>query len=109
MPGNYEEDTELVLSFTLPLGEVNRGGEEKEVVEHTPFGERRTKKLIPVRPFDPITAKARVVKKAAGARNGMLTFGTRFVGLEPFLKEEIARFVHAHQLARLRKAAATQG
>jgi c-di-GMP-binding flagellar brake protein YcgR len=109
MPGNYEEDTELVLNFTLPLGEVNFGGEEKEEIEHTPFGDRKKKKIIPVRPFDPITAKARVVKKAPGARNGMLMFGTKFVDIDPFTKEEIARFVHAYQVGKLRKAAATQG
>lgn len=109
MPGTYDEGTQLVMSFTLPLGEVNLGGEEKEVIEQTPFGERKTKKLISVRPFDPISAKALVTKKGAGARNGMLTFGTRFVELEPFVKEEIARFVHAYQVTKLRKAAATQG
>jgi len=109
MPGNYEEGTELVINFTLPLGEVNLGGEEKEIIEHTPFGDRKKKQVIPVRPFDPITAKALLVKKAPGARNGMLMFGTRFVDVDAFVREEIARFVHAFQVAKLRKAAATQG
>ena len=109
MPGTYEEGTELIINFTLPLGEVNLGGEEKEIIEHTPFGDRKKKQVIPVRPFDPITAKALLVKKAPGARNGMLMFGTRFVDVDAFVKEEIARFVHAFQVAKLRKAAATQG
>jgi c-di-GMP-binding flagellar brake protein YcgR len=62
-----------------------------------------------VRPFDPISCKAKVVKKTGSARNGVPTFGIGFVDLSGFLKEEIARFVHAHQLSQLRKAAATQG
>lgn len=109
MPGDYEEGTELTLRFVLPVGAVDMGGEEKEVTEQTPFGERRVKKLQPVRPFDPIEAKAKLVKKTGSARNGIPCFGIGFVELAPFLKEEIARFVHAHQLAQLRKAAATQG
>lgn len=108
-PGDYDEGTDLQLRFTLPLGAVDMGGEEKEVTEQTPFGERRVKKLSPVRPFDPIAAKAKLVKKTGSARNGVPTFGIGFVDLSPFLKEEIARFVHAHQLTQLRKAAATQG
>jgi c-di-GMP-binding flagellar brake protein YcgR len=108
MPGDYEEGTPLSLSFVLPLREVDLGGEEKEVVEQTPFGERKKKKLIPVRPFDPIQAKGVVIKKTGIARNGLPTFGVRFVDLPAFQKEEIARFVHAYQLSKLRKAAATR-
>ncbi len=109
MPGEYEEGVEIEISFIMPLGAVDMGGEEKEVMEQTPFGERRVKKLIPVRPFDPISCKAKVVKKTGSARNGIPTFGVGFADLSAFLKEEIARFVHAHQLSQLRKAAATQG
>jgi len=109
MPGDYPEGTDLQLRFVLPLGAVDRGGEEREVTEQTPFGERRIKKVQPVRPFDPIEAKATLVKKTGSARNGIPCFGVGFVELSPFLKEEIARFVHAHQLSQLRKAAATQG
>src|SRR5579872_3529918 len=60
LPGSWEEGTELQLMFTLPVGAVDLGGEEKEVLEQTPFGDRRVKKILPVRPFDPIEAKARV-------------------------------------------------
>jgi c-di-GMP-binding flagellar brake protein YcgR len=109
MVGDYEENVEIEISFTMPVGAVDMGGEEKEVSEQTPFGERRVKKLVPVRPFDPISCKAKVVKKTGSARNGVPTFGIGFVDLSGFLKEEIARFVHAHQLSQLRKAAATQG
>ncbi|MGA3037717.1 MAG: PilZ domain-containing protein [Vulcanimicrobiaceae bacterium] len=109
MPGEYEEGIGIELSFTMPVGAVDMGGEEKEVMEQTPFGERRVKKLVPVRPFDPINCKAKLVKKTGSARNGIPTFGIGFADLSAFLKEEIARFVHAHQLSQLRKAAATQG
>lgn len=107
-PGDYEEGTELQMRFTLPLGAVDMGGEEKEEVEQTPFGPRRVKKLSPVRPFEPIEVKAHVVKKTGGARNGIPCYGVGFDDLSPFLKEEIARFVHSFQLTQLRKAAATQ-
>lgn len=107
-PGDYADGTELQVSFTLPLGAVDMGGEEKEELEQTPFGPRRVKKLSPVRPFDPIDAKAHVVKKTGGAKNGVPLYGVGFDDLSPFLKEEIARFVHAFQLTQLRKAAATQ-
>jgi c-di-GMP-binding flagellar brake protein YcgR len=109
LPGSYEEGTELQLMFTLPLGAVDLGGEEKEVLEQTPFGERRVKKISPVRAFDPIEAKARIVKKTSGAKNGVPLYGVGFAELAPFLQEEIARFVHAFQVTQLRKAAATQG
>jgi c-di-GMP-binding flagellar brake protein YcgR len=108
LPGSYDEGTELQLMFTLPLGAVDLGGEEKEVLEHTPFGERRVKKISPVRAFDPIEAKARIVKKTGGAKNGVPLYGVGFAELAPFLQEEIARFVHAFQVTQLRKAAATQ-
>jgi c-di-GMP-binding flagellar brake protein YcgR len=109
IPQELPEGTELELAFTLPLGAVNLGGEEKEILEQTPFGERRVKKMSPVRPFEPVRARARIVKKLGNARNGSPQFGTGFVDVSAFIKEEIARFVHAHQLTQLRKAAATQG
>jgi hypothetical protein len=109
MPGDYEENTPVELTFTLPVGAVDMGGEEKEVVEDTPFGKRVVKKLNPVRPFDPINVKAHIVKKTGGSHNGLPMFGVGFDDLSPFFQEEVARFVHAHQLAALRKAAATQG
>ncbi|MGH7662330.1 MAG: PilZ domain-containing protein [Vulcanimicrobiaceae bacterium] len=109
LPGAWEENTELQIMFTLPVGAVDLGGEEKDVLEQTPFGERRVKKILPVRPFDPIEAKARIVKKTGGAKNGIPLYGVGFVELSPFLQEEIARFVHAFQVTQLRKAAATQG
>jgi c-di-GMP-binding flagellar brake protein YcgR len=109
MPGDWEEGAEMELSFIMPIGAVDMGGEEKEVVEQGPFGERRVKKLQPVRPFDPIQCKAKIVKKTGSARNGIPTWGVGFVELSAFLKEEIARYIHAHQVTQLRKAAATQG
>ena len=103
--GAYDEGTQLEVRFTLPLGAVDLGGEEREVTEQTPFGPRRVKKLSPVRPFDPIEAKATIVKKTGGARNGVPLYGVGFADLSPFLKEEIARFVHSFQVTQLRKNA----
>jgi len=106
--GTWDDGTELQLNFNLPLGAVDMGGEEKEIVEQTPFGERRVKKLAPVRPFEPIEAKAHIVKKTGGARNGVPLYGVGFDDLSQFLQEEIARFVHAFQITQVRKSAATQ-
>ena len=109
IPQELPEGTELELSFVLPFGAVNMGGEEREVVEMTPFGERKTKQVVPLRPFDRFETKAKIVKKVGASRNGRPQFGTGFVEMTPFQQEEIARYVHAFQLTQLRKAAATQG
>ncbi|MBV8601190.1 MAG: PilZ domain-containing protein [Candidatus Eremiobacteraeota bacterium] len=108
LPQELPDGTELEIAFNLPFGAVNMGGEEREVVEVGPFGERKTKQLVPVRPFDRIETKARIVKKVGGSRNGKPQFGVGFVELPAFVGEEIARYVHAYQLTQLRKAAANQ-
>jgi c-di-GMP-binding flagellar brake protein YcgR len=105
----FEEGTEVELHFTLPLGAVDLGGEEHEVTEQTPFGPRKVKKALPVRAFEPIQTKARILKRVGTSPNGKLLHGTGFVDLAPFIAEEIARFSHAYQRAQLRKSAATQG
>jgi c-di-GMP-binding flagellar brake protein YcgR len=104
LPGAYDDGTELQVTFTLPLHVVDHGGDETVTVEQTPFGPRRVKKTLPVRPFEQIEAKAHIVHKR-GAESSPL-YGVTFADFSPFLQEEIARFVHAYQLTQLRKSAA---
>ena len=105
LPGSHDDGTELQITFTLPLGAVDLGGEEKVHVEQTPFGPRKVKKPAPVRAFEPIDAKARILHKR-GDHSGASLYGITFDDFSPFLQEEIARFVHAHQLTQLRKGGA---
>jgi len=104
-PEPIPEGTFVEVDFVMPVEAVDLGGEQREVVEKTPFGNRKVKKLIPVRPFEPVHAKAKVVKRIGASPEGT-AYGTSFVDLPAFTGEEIARFVHAFQLTQLRKAAA---
>jgi c-di-GMP-binding flagellar brake protein YcgR len=99
------EGSEVELDFVMPVEAVDLGGEQREVVENTPFGQRRVKKLVPVRPFEPIRCKAKVIKRIGASPDGT-AYGTSFFEMPAFTTEEVARFVHAFQLTQLRKAAA---
>lgn len=104
-PEALPEGTEIEVDFVMPIEAVDLGGEQREVVEKTPFGNRKVKKLVPVRPFESVHAKAKVLKRVGASPEGT-AYGTSFVDLPAFTGEEIARFVHAFQLTQLRKAAA---
>ena len=104
-PDPLPENTEVEVDFVMPVEVVDLGGEQREVVEHGPFGQRKVKKLIPVRPFEPVHARAKVLKRVGAMPEGM-AYGASFIDLSAFQGEEIARFVHAFQLTQLRRAAA---
>lgn len=104
-PEPLTEGLEIELDFVMPVEAVDLGGEQREVVEHGPFGQRKVKKLIPVRPFEPVHAKAKVLKRVGAMPEGT-AYGTSFTDLSAFMGEEVARFVHAFQLTQLRRAAA---
>jgi len=99
------EGSEVELDFVMPVEAVDLGGDQREVVENTPFGQRKVKKLVPVRPFEAIHCKAKVVKRIGASPEGT-AYGTSFFEMPEFTTEEVARFVHAFQLTQLRKAAA---
>jgi hypothetical protein len=107
LPEELEESTDLELSFTLPVDAHGLEG-TKEVVEMTPFGERRIKKSAPKRRTEQLFVKARVLKKTGSARNGSPLFGVEFVDVPGFLTEEIARWIHAHQIKQLRTGPAAR-
>jgi len=100
-----QEGTEIEVDFLMPVEEVDLGGDQREVVENGPFGQRKVKKLIPVRPFESVHTKAKVLKRVGATPEGT-AYGTTFIDLGAFMAEEIARFVHAFQLTQLRRAAA---
>lgn len=108
VPKELEEGADVIVRFTLPNGAVDLGGEEREIVEIGPFGERRVKKTIPVRPFESVEARAKIMKALGPASGGGFSHGTSFQQLAPFVREEIARFVHAYQVTQLRRSAATK-
>jgi c-di-GMP-binding flagellar brake protein YcgR len=99
------EGAEVELDFVMPVEAVDLGGDQREVIENTPFGQRKVKKLVPVRAFEPIHAKAKVMKRIGASPEGT-AYGTSFIEMPAFTTEEVARFVHAFQLTQLRKAAA---
>lgn len=104
LPGEFEKGTELELSFYLPFDHEAHDASGKVIVEVTPFGERRRSTSMPVRPFEQIQTRARIIKVLGNARNGMPLYGVRFVGLSGLLEDEVARWIHAHQLIQLRKS-----
>ncbi|MBV8355952.1 MAG: PilZ domain-containing protein, partial [Candidatus Eremiobacteraeota bacterium] len=73
-PMKLEEGDEVTIRFTLPVHAVEMGGEVKEVIESGPFGQRKVKKMTPVRPFEPVEANARIVAEK-GSLLGGLGFG----------------------------------
>ena len=108
VPKELEEGADVVVRFTLPNGAVDLSGEEREVVETGPFGERKVKKNVPMRPFESVEARAKIMKVLGPGSSGGFSHGTAFQQLSPFVREEIARFVHAYQVTQLRKSAATK-
>jgi c-di-GMP-binding flagellar brake protein YcgR len=104
-PEPLSEGSEIELDFVMPVEAVDLGGDQREVVEHGPFGQRKVKKLIPVRPFEPVHTRAKVLKRVGASPEGT-AYGTSFIDLSAFMGEEVARFVHAFQLTQLRRAAA---
>lgn len=104
LPEEFEKGTELELAFHLPFDHEMHDADNKVIVEVTPFGERRRSKSAPVRPFEQIQTRARIIKVLGNARNGSPLYGVRFVGLSGLLEDEVARWIHAHQLIQLRKS-----
>jgi len=103
LPDEYEKGTELELSFILPFDHETYSASNKTIIEITPFGERRRSTAPQVRPFEQIQTRGRIIKVLGNARNGQPLYGVRFVGLSGLLEDEVARWIHAHQLAQLRK------
>lgn len=98
---DLEIGTSVSLTFTLPsdvLWVYPRAAERAEI---TPFGPRMIRIPDNRRPFEEMTLHGRVVSRFQPTR-GREVYGVQFTDIEGYEREEIARFAHAVQLAKLR-------
>jgi c-di-GMP-binding flagellar brake protein YcgR len=93
--------TTLELRFTLPSTFLHVYPPAGERVEISPFGPRRVRIPDNRRPFEEMTIHGRVVSKFQPTR-GREVFGVQFTDVDGYQREEIARFTHSVQLARLK-------
>lgn len=93
---------EIVVRFRLPADvlRVFPAHIQEETVM-TPFGPRtRTKNRR--RPFEEMRIRSRIASRL-GDHGDRPAFGVAFVEVDAYTREEIARFIHAVQLAQLRE------
>lgn len=93
---------ELMLRFRLP-SDVLRVYPEKvdEELVMTPFGPRR-RSHNRRRPFEETQLRSRIQTRLADW-HGRPAYGVAFIEIDGYTREEIARFIHAVQLGRLRQ------
>jgi len=96
-----EIGTMVELRFTLPNSVLWVYPAAEERTEITPFGERRIRIPDNRRPFDEMVVHGRVVSRFAPNREREV-YGVQFTDIDGYQREEIARFTHAVQLAKLR-------
>jgi c-di-GMP-binding flagellar brake protein YcgR len=93
--------TVVEMRFTLPNDFLHVYPAAAERVEISPFGPRRVKIPDNRRPFEEMTLHGRIVSKFQPTR-GREVFGVQFIDADGYQREEIARFTHSVQLAKLR-------
>ena len=91
----------LELRFTLPDDHLHVYPAASERVEITPFGPRNVRIPDNRRPFEEMAMHGRIVSEFQPTR-GREVFGVQFTDVDGYQREEIARFTHAVQLAKLR-------
>jgi c-di-GMP-binding flagellar brake protein YcgR len=89
------------LRFTLPSSILWVYPHPEQRTEITPFGPRSVRIPDNRRPFEEMTIHGRVLSRFAPTR-GREVYGVQFTDIDGYQREEIARFTHAVQLARLR-------
>ncbi|HTU69286.1 MAG TPA: PilZ domain-containing protein [Candidatus Baltobacteraceae bacterium] len=89
------------LRFTLPGHMLWVYPPAEERTEITPFGPRRIRIPDNRRPFEEMVVRGRVVSRFAPQR-GREVYGVQFTDIDGYQREEVARFTHAVQLAKLR-------
>ncbi len=94
-------DEVVTLTFTLPSAVLGNIPEHVDVIDVSPFGPRILKKPHPQRPFEEITVRAKVAARFPDSR-GRVVVGVQFIHLDAFDHEQIARYIHAAQLYKLR-------
>lgn len=91
----------LVLVFTLPdhVLHVHKGKDDELVVG--PFGYRRVPRKYLRRPFASLRMKARVLAKVRDSKRRD-AYEVQFQDVDGMAREELARYIHASQLASLK-------
>ena len=93
--------TVLELRFTLPPDYLYVYPPAAERTEISPFGPRTVRVPDNRRPFNEMSLHGRVVSRFQVSR-GREVYGVQFTDIDGYHREEIARFTHAVQLAKLR-------
>ncbi len=99
--GTIDIGTPVELRFTLPgqyLSVYPPAGERTEI---SPFGPRKVRVPDNRRPFEEMVVHGRVVSRFQPTR-GREVYGVQFTEIDGYQREEIARFTHSVQLAKLR-------
>ena len=96
-----ELGTMVELRFTLPNSVLWVYPAAEERTEITPFGPRRIRIPDNRRPFEEMIVHGRVVSRFAPNRDREV-YGVQFTDIDGYQREEVARFTHAVQLAKLR-------
>jgi c-di-GMP-binding flagellar brake protein YcgR len=100
-PEKIELGTPLELRFTLPSNYLYVFPPAEERTEISPFGPRKVRVPDNRRPFDAMSLRGRIVSRFQAVR-GREVYGVQFTDIDGYQREEIARFTHAIQLAKLR-------
>jgi c-di-GMP-binding flagellar brake protein YcgR len=96
-----EIGTMVELRFTLPKSVLWVYPAAEDRTEITPFGPRRIRIPDNRRPFEEMIVHGRVVSRFAPLRDREV-YGVQFTDIDGYQREEVARFTHAVQLAKLR-------
>lgn len=94
------EGTVIDFQFRLPNKVLVIYENERQEIEHSPFGERVVTKRAVIRPFEEMRLRGRVVKVLRELPK--VELGIAFLDPHPFAVSELSRFIHAVQLAKLR-------
>lgn len=93
--------SDLELRFTLPSNVLNVYPAPEQRLEITPFGQRRVHVPDNRRPFEEMVVRGRILARYQ-AEEGREVYGVAFSDIDGYQREEVARFTHAVQLARIR-------
>lgn len=96
-----EIGTVVELRFTLPGDFLYIYPPAGERVEISPFGPRKVRIPDNRRAFEEMTVHGRIVSRFQPTR-GREVYGVQFTDADGYQREEIARFTHSVQLAKLR-------
>ncbi|MGB6987349.1 MAG: PilZ domain-containing protein [Candidatus Aquilonibacter sp.] len=100
-PDKLGNGTMVELRFTLPNSALWVYPAAEDRTEITPFGPRRVRVPDNRRSFEEMIVHGRIVSRFAPSRDREV-YGVQFTDIDGYQREEVARFTHAVQLAKLR-------